>query len=200
MVINKSYNEVLKQFPHEILYGTILKTVEIGPTANQAASTFAIKMKNNWATIGIRITRARQKKKKKTGHKKNCYNQTRGQSIVINKKFDKRQIGYTIYWNIQNVECEKYHGRTIFTRHENFPKFYAFLIKKTPPDTPLATTWNYSTKEEYEIERILQKKQGDQRAEFLEKWKNYDISKATWEPKVHLKNAQTALKQFRRTI
>ena len=47
MAINKSYNENLKQFPHEALYGTILKTIEIGPTVNQTASTFAAKMKNN---------------------------------------------------------------------------------------------------------------------------------------------------------
>ena len=79
-----------------------------------------------------------------------------------------------------------------------FPKFHASLIKKTPPDTPLTTTWNYSTKKEYEIEKILQERQGDQRAEFLVKWKNYDISEATWEPKAHLKNAQTVLKQYRR--
>ena len=70
-----------------------------------------------------------------------------------------------------------------------FPKFHAFLIKKAPPDTPLTTTWNYSTKEEYEIEPILQERQGDQGAKFLVKWKNYDISEATWEPKAHLKNA-----------
>ena len=61
MAINKSYNENLKQFPHEILYGTILKTVEIGPTANQTTSTFATKMKNNWAAIKTKITRTRQK-------------------------------------------------------------------------------------------------------------------------------------------
>ena len=61
MAVNKSYNENLKQFPHEALYGTILKTVEVGPTVNQTVSTFAAKMKNNWETIGIKITRARQK-------------------------------------------------------------------------------------------------------------------------------------------
>ena len=55
-------------------------------------------------------------------------------------------------------------------------------------------------KKKYEIERILQKKQMDQGAKFLVKWKNYDISKTTWEPKAHLKNAQTVLRQFRRAI
>ena len=82
----------MKQFPHEALYGTILKTVEIGPTTNQTTSTFATKMKNNWAAIGAKITKTRQKKKKKIGH-----HQTKGQNIFIDKKFDKRQIGYAIH-------------------------------------------------------------------------------------------------------
>ena len=52
MAVNKSYNENLKQSPHETLYGTRLKTIEMGPTVNQAASTFAAKMRNNWAVSG----------------------------------------------------------------------------------------------------------------------------------------------------
>ena len=70
MAINKSYNENFGQSPHEALYGTTLKTVEIRPTANQAASTFATKMKNNWAAIGTRITRTKQKVKEKLDEKK----------------------------------------------------------------------------------------------------------------------------------
>ena len=49
------------------------------------------------------------------------------------------------------------------------------------------------------MERILQKKQGEQKAKFLVKWKNYDIPEATWELKTHLTNAQTALRQFGKT-
>ena len=70
MAVNKSYNENSKQFPHEALYGTILKTVGINPTANQTTSTFAAKMKNNWETIGTKITKARQKVKKNWTQKK----------------------------------------------------------------------------------------------------------------------------------
>ena len=70
MAINNSYNENLKQIPHEVLYGTILKTVEIGPTSNQTASTFATKMKNNWAAIGTRIIKTKQKVKKTWTQKK----------------------------------------------------------------------------------------------------------------------------------
>ena len=79
MAVNKSYYENLKQSPHEALYGTILKAIEIGPTANQEASTFATKMKNNWAAIGVKITRAKQKVKKKYWMQKKTYHdQTRG--------------------------------------------------------------------------------------------------------------------------
>ena len=71
MAVNESYNENLKQSPHEVLYGTILKTIEIGPTVNQAESIFAAKMKNNWAAVGTKITRARQKIKKRLDTKRN---------------------------------------------------------------------------------------------------------------------------------
>ena len=94
--------------------------------------------------------------------------------------------------NVKNTTIELFLPETRIV-----PKFHASLIKKVPPDTPLTTTWNYSTKKEYEIEKILQKKK-DQKAEFLVKWKNYDISESTWEPKTHLKNAQTTLRQFRK--
>ena len=201
MAINKSYNEDLKQFPHEALYGTILKTVEIGPTSNQAASTFATKMKNNWAAIGARITKAKKKSQKKTGHKKkNLVTIKPGDKALLstknltNDKLDTPYIGTFRMLNVKNTTVELSLPDT-----KIFPKFHTFLIKKTPPDTPLAITWNYSTKKEYEIERILQKKQGDQKTKFLVKWKNYDVSKATWETKVHLKNAQTVLRQFRKT-
>ena len=90
MAVNNSYNENLKQIPHEALYGTILKTVEIGPTSNQAASIFANKMKDNWAAIETRIIKAKQKVKKKLDTKKKpCYDQTGGQSTVVNQKPDR---------------------------------------------------------------------------------------------------------------
>ena len=47
-----------------------------------------------------------------------------------------------------------------------FLKFHVFLIKKVPPDTPLTTTWDYSTKEKYEVKRILQKNKGNKRQSF----------------------------------
>ena len=199
MAINNSYNEDLKPIPHEALYGTILKTVEIGPTSNQAASTFATKMKNNWAAIGTRITKTRQKIKNKLNTKKNPVTIKPGDKTLlstknlIDNKLDTTYIGAFKMLNVKNTTIEL----SLFDTRI-FPKFHASLIKKAPPDTPLITTWNYSTKKEYKMEKILQKKQGDQGAEFLVKWKNYDISETTWESKAHLKNTQTVLKQFRK--
>ena len=86
MAINKSYNEDLKQSPHEALYGTVLKTVEIGPTANQAASTFAAKMKTNWEAIGARITKARKKVKEKLDAKRNPVTIKPGDKVLLSTK------------------------------------------------------------------------------------------------------------------
>ena len=199
MAVNKSYNEDFKQSPHEALYGTVLRTIEIGPTANQAASTFATKMKNNWAIIRARITKARQKVKEKLNAKKNPVTIKPGNKALLSTKNltnDKLDTPYIRAFKIVNVKNTTIELSLPDTRI--FPKFHAFLIKKTPPDTPLVTSWNYSTKEKYELERILQERQGKQGAEFLVKWKRYGISEATWEPRAHLTNAQTILKQFRK--
>ena len=156
MAINKSYNKNLRQIPHEVLYGTILKTVEIGPTSNQTASTFATKMKNNWAAIGTRITKARQKVKKKLNTKKNPVTIKPGDKTLLSTKnltddkLDTPYIGAFKMLNVKNTTIELFLPDT-----KIFPKFHVSLIKKTPPDTPLITTWNYLTKEEYEIEKIL---------------------------------------------
>ena len=199
MAVNKSYNENLQQFPHETLYGTTLRLVEIGPTANQTISTFAEKMKNNWEAIGNRITKTRQKVKKRLDAKRNFITiKPKNKTLLSTRNLTDDElntpyIGTFKILNVKNTTVELFLPDT-----KIFPKFHASLIKKAPPDTPLTTTWNYSTKKEYEIKRILQEKQGEQKTEFLVKWKGYDISEATWEPKTHLANAQTAFKQFRK--
>ena len=113
---------------------------------------------------------------------------------MTNDKLNTPYIGAFKILNVKNTTVELFLPDT-----KIFPKFHASLIKKVLPNTPLITTWNYSTKEEYEMERILQEKQGKQKTKFLVKWKGYDISKAIWEPKTHLINAQAAFRQFRKT-
>ena len=200
MAINKLYNENFKQSPHEAFYGTVLRTVEVGLTVNQATSTFATKMKNNWAAIRARVTKIKQKIKEKLNAKRNPVTiKPKDKALLSTKNLtdDKLDTPYIRAFKIVNVKNTTVELFLPDTRI--FPKFHAFLIKKAPPDTPLTTTWNYSTKEKYEMERILQERQGEQRAKFFVKWKGYNISKATWEPKAHLTNAQTVLRQFRKT-
>ena len=78
-----------------------------------------------------------------------------GQNFLSTKnltddKLNTPYIGAFKIINVKNTTVELFLPDT-----KIFPKFHAFLIKKTPPDTPLTTTWNYSTKEEYEMEKIL---------------------------------------------
>ena len=170
MAINKSYNENFKQSPHEIFYGTVLKTVEIGFIVNQAASTFATKMKNNWAAIRARVTKIKQKIKKRLNAKKNPIIIKPGDKTFLSTKNltdDKLDTPYIRAFKIVNVKNTTVELFLPDTRI--FPKFHVSLIKKAPPDTPLTTTWNYSTKEKYEMERILQKKQKGPKAKFLVK-------------------------------
>ena len=93
---------------------------------------------------------------------------------LTNDKLDTLYIGTFRILNVTNTTVELSLPDT-----KIFLKFYASLIKKIPPDTPLATTWNYSTKKNTKSNGYYKKKQGDQKAEFLIKWKNYDISEAT---------------------
>ena len=65
MAINKSYNENLKQFP---------------------ALTFATKMKNNWAAIGTKITKTRQKVKKNWMQKKTLSRSNQGTKHFYRQK------------------------------------------------------------------------------------------------------------------
>ena len=190
MAINKSYNENFGQISYEALYGTTLKTIEIGPTVNKAASTFATKMKNNWAATGTRITRTRQRIKERLDAKRNPVTIKPGDKTFLSTKNltdNKLDTPYIKTFRVVNVKNTTVELSLPDTRI--FPKFHASLIKKAPPDTPLTMIWNYLTKEKYEMERILQERQREQNAKFLVKWKRYDISEATWEPKIHLTNA-----------
>jgi hypothetical protein len=50
--------------------------------------------------------------------------------------------------------------------------------------------------EEFEVQRILEKRQVGRKAEYLVQWKGYPLHEATWEPKTYLRNAQELLKEF----
>ena len=164
MAVNKSYNEDFKQSPHEAFYGTLLRTMEIGFTVNQTASTFATKMKNNWAAIKARITKIKQKVKKRLNAKRNPVTIKPGDKTLLSTKNltdDKLDTPYIKAFKIVNVKNTTVELSLPDTRI--FPKFHASLIKKAPPNTPLTTTWNYSIKKNTKWNGYCKKRKGNKK-------------------------------------
>jgi intein/homing endonuclease len=63
--------------------------------------------------------------------------------------------------------------------------FHILLLEKAPDDaeTPDNMELNKNTtKEEYEVKRILQMKKFSRRTKYLVKWKGYNTLENTWEP------------------
>ena len=77
-----------------------------------------------------------------------------------------------------------------------FSKFYVELLKKASSATFLATNWFYEKKQEYEVEKIVKEKKKTD--EFLIKWKEFSDEDNTWESRKNLKNAQEAIRKFRK--
>lgn len=50
--------------------------------------------------------------------------------------------------------------------------------------------------EEYEVDRVLQKRVVRGREEFLVRWKGYSSFEDSWEPRGNLQNAREALQAF----
>ena len=53
---------------------------------------------------------------------------------------------------------------------------------------------------EYEVERILDEKIISGAAHYLVKWKEYDTSESTWEPKWNLQNCVRMLQCFEKGV
>ena len=54
--------------------------------------------------------------------------------------------------------------------------------------------------EEYEVEVILRHKDKGARRLYLVMWKGYPITKASWEPELHLRNAPLILEDYLRRV
>jgi len=50
--------------------------------------------------------------------------------------------------------------------------------------------------EEFEVEKILNKKMVREKEKFLVRWKGYMVEKDTWENKENLKNAKELVEEF----
>ena len=76
------------------------------------------------------------------------------------------------------------------------PVFHVSLLEPAPRNTKVQTKINIVTSDEYEVERILDSRLVDGLRQYLVKWKGYDDSENTWEPKTNLKNCWALLKCY----
>jgi len=75
------------------------------------------------------------------------------------------------------------------------PVFHISLLSKT--NNPVSTK-GVDVVNEYEVERILDKRRRDGNTEYLIKWKNYDETDNTWEPTANL-HCPDIMEQFHRS-
>jgi hypothetical protein len=78
------------------------------------------------------------------------------------------------------------------------PVFHVSLLERAPQNAKRQRT-EVENENEYEVERILDQGQIDGQTRYLVKWKDYPPSENTWEPIEHLRSAQEALEDYRRT-
>jgi len=77
------------------------------------------------------------------------------------------------------------------------PVFHASMLQRCNQSIPLqATPTPVEPETEYEVEDILGKRMISGEAHYLVKWKGYDASESTWEPKNNLLNCARTLQQF----
>ena len=199
MAINNAYNEDIKTSPTEMLYGRSIRIPEVKNQTCHAAQQFVNGMQRNWATAKERIDKARQAIQERLSAKRRPVTVVPGDKVLVhtrNMTTDKLDTPYAGPYEVVGVKGTTVHLSLPETK--TYPKFHASLIKKAPSGMPLCKTWNFSKKDEYEVERIIGEKQIDNKTHFLVQWKDYDISESTWEPRENLNNARAMLRQFRK--
>ena len=77
------------------------------------------------------------------------------------------------------------------------PVFHISLLEPAPKNAKIPTDIEVEPDEgEYEVEEILDRRVKGRQEEYLIKWKGYDDSENTWEPRKHLRNCPEKLHQF----
>ena len=109
----------------------------------------------------------------------------------VSRKLDHQSIGpFMIKRNIKDLSYEL--DLPVDMRIHSV--FHASMLQSCDQFIPLQTKpMLIEPDEEYEVERILGKKIISGTAHYLIKWKGYDTSESTWEPKQNLKNCTRTL-------
>ena len=107
------------------------------------------------------------------------------------KKLDNKSIEpFKIKRNIKGLSYEL----DLLKKMWIHPVFHAFMLQCCNQSIPLQTTeMPVEPDEEYEVEDILEKRMISGEAHYLVKWRGYDTSENTWEPRENLKNCARAL-------
>ena len=116
----------------------------------------------------------------------------------VSKKLNHQSIGpFMIKRNIKNLSYEL----DLSVNMRIHSVFHAFMLQSCDQFILLQTkSTSVESDEEYKVERILGKKIISETAHYLVKWKEYNTSESTWEPRQNLKNCARMLQCFEKGV
>ena len=76
------------------------------------------------------------------------------------------------------------------------PVFHILLLEPAPKNTKTGKNIKIKSKDEYEVEKILNYKQINRQPLYLVKWNGYNTSENTWEPIAHLDGCHQKVREF----
>jgi hypothetical protein len=78
------------------------------------------------------------------------------------------------------------------------PRFHVSLLEPAPKGTKLQQTMDVEDPEDYEVEAILDHRGAGTKTEYFVKWKGYDNTENTWEPRKHLNHCDEVLAEYQK--
>ena len=204
LTLNVKVSKTTKTTSYFANFGKELNLFE--RSRNQVSIEFALKKGNKIKEIQDNIfkmqkksTTYQNKKRKMTSLLKKgnkIYLHTK--NLKINKGKSKKLDHVKVEsFFIKNIKKLMNYKLNLFVDVKVWLVFHVSLLKSTHSKTLIQITFRYQKQEDqkYEVERILRQK-GQQ---YLVKWKEYSITKNTWESRKHLRNCSRKLKRFRKS-
>ena len=76
------------------------------------------------------------------------------------------------------------------------PIFHISLLEPAPKKAALETNIEVEEPQEYNVERILDSREGEHETEYYIKWEGYGHAENTWEPSSHLRKCPQLIRQY----